>query len=198
MTKGKEVAAAACGFAEAIKKLLDTFKGGGSKTAISDDEADVSVSDCNDAIAIASPIANHGGSQTINVHNGDVYRPILVLNEQEARAISSRAREVKAILQNPEQERWQRVPLQWESLPRGEPKTDGARSPDKGIIEEIDSKAKPVFFADEYTDIKDQILREHEENPYTRLYFVDVEVSRVRGKVASYRVTGYHGQADMD
>jgi len=198
LARGKEVIAAVTGFAGELGKLLSMFKSpnGSEKSAEASKEA--TVSDCNDAIAIAGPIANHGGSQTINVHNGDIYQPVVVLNAKDAEDIVSNARGVKAKLKFPEQERRQRVPLQWEALPRGDPKTEGARSPDKGIIEEIDLRPKPVFFSDEYTDLKDTILEEHGENPYTRLYFVDVEVSRVRGEVVSYRVTGYHGQTDMN
>ena len=171
LTKGKEVVDAATGFAKSLAQLLNIFKRDGSKTGIAKGERGLTVSDCDDAIAIAGPIKNHGGSQTINVHNGHVYHPVVVIDAADAERIVERANEVKALLKYPEQEVHQRVPLSWESLPRGEPRTDGNRSPDKGIIEEIDPKPKPVFFADEYADLKENILGEHTENPYTRLYF---------------------------
>ncbi len=37
-----------------------------------------------------------------------------------------------------------------------------------------------------------------QENPYKKVYFVDVAVSRVHGKVVSYRVIGYHGADDLE
>lgn len=197
LTKGKHLIDAASGFAESLKKLLENFRRDGSALKLSEEEQNLTVQDCNDAIAIASPTARHGGIQKISVYNGVVYQPVVTINVDDADKIANRAREIKALLKFPEQEVRQRVPLKWEALPRGEPKTEGLRSPDKGVIEEIDPDPKPVFFTDEYADLKDAILGEHEENPYTRLYFVDVEVSRVDDKVVSYRVTGYHGQTDL-
>ena len=198
LTKGRQVVDAATGFAKSLAQLLSIFKRDGSKSEAEQPPRALTVADCNDAIAIAGPIRNHGGSQTINVYNGDVYTPVIHIDSADAERIVEQANEMKARLKFPEQEVHQRVPLSWEVLPRGEPRTDGDRSPDKGIIEEIDPKPKPVFFADEYADLKDKILGEHTENPYTRLYFVDVEVSRVKGSVVSYRVTGYHGQTDIE
>jgi hypothetical protein len=37
-----------------------------------------------------------------------------------------------------------------------------------------------------------------EENPYQNIYFVDVSVSRVSGKVVSYRVIGFHGKEELE
>jgi len=36
-----------------------------------------------------------------------------------------------------------------------------------------------------------------EENPYQKVYFVDVEVLRVGDKVVAYRIVGYHGKEDL-
>ena len=36
-----------------------------------------------------------------------------------------------------------------------------------------------------------------DENPMQKVYFVDVEVSRVNDKVMAYRVIGYHGKDDL-
>jgi hypothetical protein len=45
--------------------------------------------------------------------------------------------------------------------------------------------------------LKRQMI-DDEENPYQNVYFVDVEVSRVNGKVVSYRVIGYHGSEILE
>jgi hypothetical protein len=37
-----------------------------------------------------------------------------------------------------------------------------------------------------------------EENPMQKVYFVDVEVSRVGGKVTAYRIVGFHGKDELD
>jgi hypothetical protein len=60
-------------------------------------------------------------------------------------------------LQNPEAERNQRVSMIWKRLDRDAAKTQGS-SPDKALIEEIDSKAKPVFFADEFSYLKKEMI----------------------------------------
>ena len=79
----------------------------------------------------------------------------------------------------------QRVPLIWTRLDRDKAKTEGQRSPDKGLIEEIDRKPQPVLFADNMARLKNEMI-EDEENPYQNVYFVDVDVSKVGGKIVSY------------
>src|SRR6185437_12179032 len=46
-------------------------------------------------------------------------------------------------------------------------------SPDRGRIEEIDLKPRPILFTDDMLFLKDRMIGD-EENPYTKVYFVDV------------------------
>ena len=62
-------------FGKSIKALLDFFK----KSPTADPGDDISVRDCEDAINILKPTANHGGAQTFNIHNGDIIVNILKL-----------------------------------------------------------------------------------------------------------------------
>jgi hypothetical protein len=84
----------------------------------------------------------------------------------------------------------------WARLDRAPAKTEGS-SPDKGIIEEIDPKPKTILFTDELSYLKHQMISD-EENPMQKVYFVDVEVSRVGGKVTAYRIVGFHGKDELD
>jgi hypothetical protein len=45
--------------------------------------------------------------------------------------------------------------------------------------------------------LKKQMI-DDEVNPYQSVYFVDVSVSRVSGRVVSYRVMGYHGKEELE
>lgn len=179
----------AAAFALKIKALLDKFR---------EKHADgISVRDCDDAGAIVNGIAKAGGSQTFNIIQGDVYAPVLVVGATEAKAISRNAALRKSELQFPNADLRQRVAMTWDGLDRAGARKDGKRSPDKGLIEEIDAKPRPVFFEDEFSYLKDEMLV-GEENPYRKIYFVDVLVSRVHGKVASYKIVGFHGTDDQD
>ena len=151
---------------------------------------------CNDAINIVKPIAEHGGTQTFNAFYGPVQQTIITLDSPRARDILENAVRERSRLQNPEAERNQRVSMIWKRLDRDAAKTQGS-SPDKALIEEIDSKAKPVFFADEFSYLKKELI-DNQDNPYQKVYFVDVEVSRIEGRVTAYRIVGFHGTDDME
>ncbi|MEY9179750.1 hypothetical protein [Bradyrhizobium sp. USDA 313] len=176
-------------FARSIKSLLDFFK---KDKPDPTDRENITAKDCDDAINILKPIANHGGMQTFNTINGGITMNVFQIDAPDAAEIIERAVQTKSLLQNPDAEVRQRVPLVWKRLDRDAGKTDGRTSPDKGVIEEIDPRAHAILFTDEMLPIKRQMI-DDEENPYQNVYFVDVEVSRVNGKVVSYRVTGYHG-----
>lgn len=177
-------------FATALKGLVDKFKS--SKPV-----AGTTVKDCNDAIAIANPTAEHGGSQTFNIYNGTTYQPVFVLGPHDSSAIVENATNMKAMLEGEHGEHKQRVPMIWHGLERGAARTQGKRTPDKAIIEEVDERPKPVFFEDNYAHLKKEMLDDH-ENPYKRVFFVDVAVSRVGGQVVSYKIEGYHGSEELD
>lgn len=180
-------------FGHAIKALLEIFK----KKEI-DAGDDISIKDCDDAINIAKPIAHHGGTQTFNTINGGVIFNIVTMNAPEASMILESALHQKALLQNSDAEVKQRVPMVWKRLDRDETRPEAKSTPDRALIEEVDAKSHPVFFTDEMSSIKKQMIDDAAANPYQTVYFVDVSVSRVAGRVVSYRVIGYHGKEELE
>jgi hypothetical protein len=109
-----------------IKSLIDFFRKKEDKAAT---EA-VSVKDCDDAVNILKPIAQHGGSQTFNVIHGAVTQNLLSIDAAEAIKIIEAASQYKSSLLNPDGEKRQRVPLVWKRLDRDGATTDGKSSPD--------------------------------------------------------------------
>lgn len=178
-------------FGEYLKWLITTFKSGKEL-----DDYDISVKDCNDVINVAAPISNNGGTQSINVVQGDYIQNVLKIDSSDAKRLVENAAVHKARLREPESEARQRVAMVWKRLDRVEAKTEGKSSPDKVLISDIDENAKPVFFEDELAYLKDDMLA-GDDNPMTKVYFVDVEVSRVEDKVASYRIIAYHHKEDL-
>ena len=87
--------------------------------------------------------------------------------------------------------------MTWSRLDRHGPKAGSQNSPDKALIPEVDTTPRPVFFEDEVAYIRREMIEE-EENPFQTIYFVDVIVSRLNGKVTHYRVVGYHGKDRLD
>lgn len=177
-------------FLTALKGLLDKFK---SKTPADS----VTIRDCSDAIAIAAPIAKSGGSQTFNSFNGEFYKPVFVLDQGASRDLIANAYATKALLEGEASEMRQRVPLVWHGLDTDQARSGGKRNPDKAVIEELDEKPRPVFFEDEFIGLKKTMIDNH-DNPYKKVFFVDVHVSRVAGKIVSYRIVGHHGEADIE
>lgn len=180
-------------FGKHLKSLIDLF----AKKRETTDRDNITVKDCDDATNIVKPIANHGGSQTFNVINGPVTIQLLTITAPEAVSILETAAQEKALLQSPNAEIVQRVPMIWKRLDRDSVKSAAKTTPDRALIEEIDEKSHAVFFTDEMSHLKNQMI-DDEDNPYQAIYFVDVVVSRSSGKVVSYRVIGYHGKEELE
>ncbi|WP_038956351.1 hypothetical protein [Bradyrhizobium japonicum] len=180
-------------FGKHLKSLIDLFAKKRETTA----GDNITVKDCDDATNIVKPIASHGGSQTFNVINGPVTVQLLTITAQEAASILETAAHEKALLQNPNAEIVQRVPMTWKRLDRDSVKSAAKTTPDRALIEEIDEKPHAVFFTDEMSHLKNQMI-DDEDNPYQAIYFVDVVVSRSSGRVVSYRVIGYHGKEELE
>ena len=125
------------------------------------------------------PIANHGGTQTFNVIHGGVTFNILTMDAPQASEILEVATHKKALLQNSDAETRQRVPMVWKRLDRDATSPEAKSSPDRALIEEIDEKPRPVFFTDEMSFLKKQMI-DDEVNPYQSVFFVDVSISRIR------------------
>jgi hypothetical protein len=179
-------------FGVRLKGLLDHF----SKRQPAPSGESITVKDCDDAINIAKPIANHGGSQTFNIINGGVTYNVLTASHQEALAIIEGAASEKSQLLLPNADTKQQVAMTWSRLDREEAKVKGIHSPDKGLIEEIDPAPKAVLFTDEMASIKKAMISD-QDNPLQAVYFVDVQIVRVAGRVVAYRIVGYHGKDEF-
>jgi hypothetical protein len=178
-------------FAGNLKSLLDMFA---SKKAI---PTDVSIRDCEDVVNICKPIADHGGSQTFNVFNGPAIVAHFSIDRKESQRALEGATRCKSALLSPMDGTRQRVSMIWKRLDRDEAKTKGTRSPDLGLIEEIDPRPHAVMFTDEMSYLKREMIGDV-ENPYQKVYFIDVDVSRIGDKITAYRIIGYHGSDDFD
>ncbi len=179
-------------FADHIKWLLDGFSVGKKKH----DQAEVSIKDCDDAVNIVRPTANNGGNQQIQIINGDVNLTVLRIDAAEARNVLNSAALTKARMQTKNADTYQRVPLVWTRVDRNSLKKSGS-SPDKAKIEDIDPQAKAVLFTDEMASLKEEMIKD-EDNVFRNIYFVDVQASRVDGRIVSYRVVGYHGKEPLE
>jgi len=176
-------------FAGMLKDLFDRFT--------KKESEGITVKDCDDAINIMRPIANHGGTQTFNTINGGVTVNITTIGAPEASMIMEAAVQQKALLQTSDAEIRQSVPMLWKRVDRDDTKPEAKSTPDRALIEEIDPKPHAVFFTDEMSGIKKQMIGD-ESNPLLTVYFVDVSVSRIAGKVVSYRIIGYHGKDQLE
>lgn len=182
-------------FGDQLLTLLKHFRGDKQLPPT----VDLEVRDCDDVSNIVSPVADNGGSQTFMVVNGGVTVNQITISQAEAQKIRRRAENQRASLAAPEvpaTETRRAVPLTWHQLAKDAPKTEGKRSPDQGIIEEIDKGAHAVLFTDDTAHLKNELIGDG-ENPYRMIYFVDVEVSRIASKVVSYRVLSFHGKQEL-
>ncbi len=179
-------------FADQLLGLLKHFKGETPNNAT----PGVTIKDCDDVANIVSPVADNGGTQNITVVNGGVTVNVLTVTQAEARQMRRAATTLRENLSAPTIETRKAVPLTWHQLAKDAPKTSGKRSPDQGIIEEIDKDAHAVLFTDDTAHLKDELIGDG-ENPYRKVYFVDVEVSRVSDRVVAYRVFGFHGKENL-
>jgi len=179
-------------FADRIKWLVDKFKSPVPK----DGHADVTIKDCEDITNIVQPIAQNGGTQTISVVHNHIETAQIFMNQRDAKIIQNRAAQNREIIAGTVNETKTSVPLIWTQINKNSFKISG-QSPDKGIIEELDKKPRPILFAEEMAPLKHELISD-EGNPMQNVYFVDVEVMRVSGKIVSYKVTGYHGKDALD
>lgn len=179
-------------FAEQLISLIRHFH----PSAESNGKPDITIRDCDDVANIVSPVADNGGQQTIVVVNGGIHVNSARINQSEARIIRAKAERTRELLTVPSSETREAVSLTWHQLAKDAPKTQGKRSPDQGLIEELDDVPHAILFTDETAHLKGELIAEG-ENPYRMVYFVDVEVSRVGGKIVSYRLCGFHGKEEL-
>lgn len=178
-------------FGKRLGSLMETFER-------KPDSKDVSISECDNAMNISRNVVEAGGQQTINYVNvqGD-FTPIVSLDTKTAGQVFNNAAETKATLKLPVAERRFSQAMVWKTFDKSHARTEGERSPDKGIIEEIDHAPKAILFGDDEAGMKTDILAS-DENPMQMIYYVDVEVVRVQHKIKAYRVIGFHGKEPLD
>tara|TARA_R110002124_G_scaffold10096_9_gene50937 strand:- start:5170 stop:5982 length:813 start_codon:yes stop_codon:yes gene_type:complete len=179
-------------FADQLISLIRQFQG----HSVDDTGRNITVADCDDVANIVSPVADNGGTQHITVINGGVTVNQITVTQEQAHKIRKVARATKEALSVPLLEIRKAVSLTWQQLAKDAPKTQGKRSPDQGLIEEIDKSAHAVLFTEETAHLKAELIADG-ENPYRMVYFVDVEVSRISDRVVSYRVCGFHGKEEL-
>ncbi|KAB1087365.1 hypothetical protein F4V91_13590 [Neorhizobium galegae] len=188
-----DTAEAVKGFAESIKGLLDIFR---KPEATKKEQDGVSIRDCDDAVNIVKPIAASGGSQTFNVNNNHGTQIFQFnMSSPDANRIIQNALEKKASLLLPQTETRASVALVWQKIDKSLARTDGATSPDKGRIDEIDAGAKSILFAEDMAAVKAEIM---DDAMLKMVYYVDVEVVRVDDKIKAYRVIRYHGKDPLN
>lgn len=182
-------------FAKRVKSVLDFFL---EEKKPSSSSQNITIRDCEDATNIVRPIADHGGQQTFVTINGDVHQNVLTVTATDAVKIIEHAGQHKLKLLAVDGSKAQRVSLVWSQLARNAAKVDAKKSPDRAIIAEIDPKPHPVFFTDDIAALKTEMIADA-ENPLQKVFFVDVDISRVPGGgVGNYRVTAYHGSDDFE
>ncbi|MTH95545.1 hypothetical protein [Roseibium sp. RKSG952] len=162
------------------------------------DPKDVSIRECENVMNITKNTVDSGGSQVINYVNvkGD-FSPIINISTDTAKNAFKNASEAKAELEFPKAERKNSVAMIWKTFDRSPGKTEGQRSPDKGLIEEIHPAAKSILFGDDEAGLKADILAS-DENPMLMLYYVDVEIVRVDDKIKAYRIVGFSGKEPLE
>lgn len=133
--------------------------------------------EASQVISVMEPVAKDGGANLILNVSGDVH---IHTNSQQANAIQNSARR-----------------LLGPSVPTNEVHYDELLSlfqvrgdisstvGDRGIIESISPLPVKLLFASE--DVKRQIIG-HADNPFQKLFLVDVEAKATEGKVRVYRV----------
>lgn len=174
-------------FGKHLTKLLNKFKSKPNPT-------DITIRECDNAMNMAQNVVESGGTQTINYINvqGD-FQPLYEMDAESAHRVFENAAETKAILKLPAAERLNSQAMLWKTFDKSPARTEGQRSPDKGIIEEIDPAPKAILFGDDEAGLKADILAS-DENPMQMVYYVDVEIIRVEKKIKAYRIVNFQGK----
>jgi hypothetical protein len=145
--------------------------------------------EASQAIAVMEPVAKDGGANLFLNVSGDVHIHNHY-NSQQANAIQNSARRFLG-----------------ESIPTNEVHQDqllslfqvrgdaSAKVGDRGIIESISPLPVKLLFSSE--EVKRQIV-EHPDNPFQKLFLVDVEAKAAEGKVRLYRVFAVKDVLDRD
>ncbi|QKZ15152.1 hypothetical protein [Spirosoma sp. KUDC1026] len=182
-------------FATNLKALYYLYIGkpGINEEDVSRALASTDIVDLKNAQKFLEPIVKDTGSQ-INVGVININAPmtvILNLNSLEANAAqNSIQREIEATKQ-PQQNYFDRQVFTWHVA-----KNDAkSQSGDKGIISNISDRAVKVVFASEA--LKSSMLS-MSENPLTKAFVVDVEVTYLSEKPIAYKILFLHEYFNID
>lgn len=174
------------GFADYCKTAFNYFlKNEGEKP-------EMSVSELRDMSQIVNPIAKDQGSQ-INFSttiNGNVSLHFN-LNSVEANAFQNIAKREIEKLVAPEilDEVKSKVLLYWFQA-RNDLKS---KVGNKAVIEELSETPVNVIFEDD--TVKEQMIHDH-DNPFLKIFVVDVKMQSVKGKLAAYKIVKLHESFD--
>jgi hypothetical protein len=142
------------------------------------------------AMSIMEPIAKDGGAQLFLQVMGDLHTHHHVYNSREANAIQNSARRLLGPQIPAAQVRHDELLTLFQV--RGDA---AAKVGDKGIIESISLSPVKLTFSSE--EVKGQIV-EQSENPFRKIFIVDVEVKSAVGKPRLYRILSVKGVLDRD
>jgi hypothetical protein len=141
------------------------------------------------AISVMEPIAKDGGANLFLNVNGDVHIHNHY-NSQDANVIQNTAR--RFLGPSVPTNAVYRDRLLSLSQVRGDV---SAKVGDRGIIESISSAPVKLVFLSE--EVKRQIV-EHPDNPFQKLFLVDVEAQAAEGKIRLYRILAVKDVLDRD
>jgi hypothetical protein len=143
------------------------------------------------AISIMEPVAKDSASQLNVTVAGDMHvHQHYHYNSQEANAIQNNAHRFLG-RPLPTSQLYQDQILSLYQM-RGDP---SAKVGDKGIIEEISPLPAKIVFSSE--EVKKQII-EQPENPFKKLFLVDVQAKAAEGKVRLYQIFAVKDVLDKD
>lgn len=148
--------------------------------------------DCNAMAKIVQPAMQQEGNSlnvAVNENHGTIIQQIFT-DSAGAREIFGGAIDAKAKIQTPTNNQADNVVLRW-SQASSQPGQAKVRTPDRGIIEQIDLLPYPIIFRSEDQHLKQKMIF-GEENPFSFNFLVDVEVVRIENRIAAYRVTDFH------
>ena len=116
------------------------------------------------------------------------------MDEGEARAADNRAALERKDLEQRDENALSATLFVWDQV-RNAPGIEEGRSPDRGIIQEIDGRARQVTFAAD--DIKQAMTRQ-DFNPFEKAFVVDAKVLIGPNGPAAYRITALHDVLERD
>jgi hypothetical protein len=166
-------------FVRNMKSLVDYFLGRGQRP----DE--ITTRDCDEIKEIVQPIAVQSKGM-FNVQASDSAKVAITinLNQVEANAVQNRAVREREILKEPHSEDFKDALFYWQTADRDKAAAAGQQTPDRGVIEKIDSRPRRIFVPD--PAVKSKLVA---GAIFETGYLVDGQVIVAKDKVQGYRIT---------